>query len=698
MSMMAPADQNTAQEDQPTGLPEDPQQPGPKLIRERLAKGQKALRAQQHQFWLNHAFLHGEQWLWFNPQTRSLDQLPRDPDRVQMTVNKMWPASRNLIAKLVSRPLVFDVPPSGADDATVRAARTAESILNSLVVEHKWETIREEAAWGAWKGGVSAICVEWDSSLGDPITLPDGQQINIGDTVETALTIVDFVVEPGVRDAEKARWWIKALALPPEQVQAMYNLPKAPAADASAASTPFQAKLQSLHTKMGEEAPELTQVLTYYERPNPLNPQGSMIVVVGEEVVEGGSWPFPFKDKLNLAVGVETVIGGKWTGDTVLRMGRSIQCGINQSWSSIVEHMKQCGNARLFVPQSAVDMIDEMTDLPGEIVPYPDGTTPPAWESPPQMPGWWLQQPAALAQEMDEVLGLHDVSRGQAPANIESGLGLSILIEQDQTPIGRMTKEFAGVWGRVAQLVLDIYQENVLETRQSVIKTPGQPAETTDWTGGSLMGQTAAVVPLDAVMPRSRAQQLEFAKQAMQMGLIGTLEQFVKVADLPDQRDLLEALSPDVAKARRENHKMALGSPEPPAVFDMHAVHIQEHLNFMKGPRWDNLTPQAQQIFVLHNQAHEVIDAENMARMLSKAQISPVLASAADKNGTLPLPMQPGDMPMGAPPAGGPMKAPDNPAPAANAPTPATTDPGKKVGNAIATAKGAGHKFNPVAP
>lgn len=616
---------------------------GASQVRELLNRGLDDLRSNQHDYWMNTAFLAGEQWIYLNEQTRTLAEVPRDPERVRTQINRLRPASRTVLSKLVSRELDFEVQPSGADDATIRGARTAEAILAAVRRDHDWEGVREDAYWSAWKGGMSAVCIDWDPSAGRPAGMgPSGTTLNTGDSVETALSVVEFVVEPGVRNAETARWWIKAVALPPEQVQATFpdQFPEPPAADATAGTTPLQQKLLSLH--QGRDSSSrvgLTLVLTYYERPNPLSPEGRVLTVVGEKVVEEKPWYFPWKDRLNLVIQKETREDGSWKGTTILSSARPVQTALNQSWSSIIEHMKEAGNARLYVPQSMIDMIEEMTDLPGEFVPYPDASTPPGYVSPPSMPDWWIRQPEMLAMEIDDILGVHEASRGEAPKNIESGLGLSILIEQDATPIGRMTKEGAGCWGRLASMLLKLYEKFVKESRSSVIRTPGQPPRTTKWTGKDLKGQTEAIVPLDAVMPRSRAAQQQFAKDALQMGVIKTFAQYVKLADVPGHSDMLEAVSPDIAKARRENHTMSLGQPAVPEKFDEHTEHIQEHLSFMKSEEWDLMDDEARQIFRDHNLAHENLDAEKLGRQMSKAQVSPVLASAADATGAPVLPI-----------------------------------------------------------
>ncbi len=622
-------------------------------ILRRYDKGAKGMQVEQRQYWLNAQFLLGEQWLWWNPQTRTTEQLPRDSSRVQVTINRLWPASRSLIARAMSRSLVFEVPPTGADDATIQAAGTAESVVNAVCREHDWETLREDSLWATWKGGTSLISVEWDSSLGEPLGVNgDGRNFNEGDTVETVLSVADFVVEPGVRDSRKGSWWCKQVALPPDVVQAMYHLEEPPPADAGSTLSPYQWKVIQQERGGQTWSMNLTRVVTYYERPTQDFPQGQMAVVVNKKIVDEGPWPFAFKDHLNFVVLRETHVEGRWSGETVLSIALPVQAALNQSWCNIIEHMKQAGNARLFVPAGAIDMIEELTDLPGEIITVPDGATAPGYLSPPSMPAWWIQQPQQLREELDDILGHHEVSRGQAPGRVDSAAGISLLQESDTSPIGRLVKEQAIAFSQLGEMVLKIYQQNVLETRQAVVKTPGQPAATTPWTGGSLLEQTGCTVPPDALAPRSKAQMLQLAETAVQMGLVTSLDAFLRVAEVPDSRYIVEALEPDVAKARRENHKMALGVEVLPAVFDDHGVHIHQHLDFMKGPRWDTLGPDEQENFILHNIGHENFAAELLGRRVQQAQINPVLAGAPDHNGAQPFMPPPG--PSGAPAAAPP--------------------------------------------
>lgn len=617
----------------------------------------QTVHAEIQDYWLNTAFLSGHQWVYFNPASRRLDRWEGDPERVKAVANRIWPATRTNISKLTQRELTFNVLPTAPDDATMRGAGTAEAILHDIHRRHSWEDIRARNARSTWLGGTAAICVDWDATAGNQVD----QETFTGDTVETPLSIAEFVVEPGSRDPVRARYWIKAQALPPKQVQATYKLKDEPPADATAGLSPLQGSLMAGMDGRDSTRPELTRVLTYYERPNNANLKGTVAVVVDGKFVDAPKpWPFPFKDRLNFAVTYETQRDTTWAGETVVTMARPIQVLYNLAQSSIAEHLKNAGNARLAVPQSSMDMMESFSDLPGEMIPFPDGSEVPKWLSPPQMPGWWETYPQKLEIIMDDLMGVHDVSRGTAPTNIESGYGLSILAEHDSTPIGRMIKSQSEAWSDVGTMCLQLYSTMVKESRTSMIRTPGQVPEVVKWSGKELQGQTQAFVPEDAILPRSRAAMQAMAEKMVQMGLIQDIETYVALVELPGQHELLDRSRPDAAKARRENSLMAIKQVCIPADFDDHTIHIAEHNVFRKSARYERMSPELRNIVDTHIQAHQTMAAELAGQARQAAAIDPMLATAprGDSRPTLtPDQLPPEALSLAAPGADNPFPA-----------------------------------------
>lgn len=627
-----------------------------KFVSEKYKKSAQAMRRERYEFAINRAFLSGDQWVYWDRPRDVLRNLPRDPARVRATVNKLWPASRHLMAKLLSRPLVFEVPPADSDDATVRGAHTAEAVLLDLHREHKWEELRESLAWNTWLGGTSVLAVDWDPKAGPTIgTLPiSGEPFGTGEICSSSLTVLEVGWEPGTRDAERGLWWIRAQGLPPTEVQATYNLSVTPKADAGAAEGYLGRNL--IREDRAETPVDLSLVLTYYERPNPKRPEGVVCTVVGDKIVDGPHpWPFPFKDRLNMIVFRETKVAGRATGDTVYSAAVPIQTAYNASWSNIIEHLKLAGNARLMLPEGSVEGLDELSDLPGEMFTFNAAAGTPQWLTPATLPAWVLEEPQMLSAQIDDITGLHDVSRGVAPTNVDSGVGLSVLVEQDSTPLGALTRELAGGFERYGTLVLKLYENKVKETRTSRIRVQGRIPEVVNWTGKSLAGQTVVNVPMDAVMPRSRAAMLSFAERMLTIGVLpkDRPDIFAKIADIPDQDSLLEGVDPDAAKALRENHLMSIGQTPIPKDFDNHATHIARHNVFRKSARYETMDPEMAQLVDLHIQGHETMAAEEAGKQLAKAHISAALSGAPTGNEAAALPE--GIVPAGG--AGGPVPA-----------------------------------------
>ena len=612
---------------------------GPEKIRKLYDQGVKATQAETRRYNENLAFLQGEQWIYFSKAANRLEEMPRDESRVRATVNRLGSSCRRLLAKSLKRPLLFEVPPSAADDATIQGARIAESVLSDVKRDQNWENLREQTTIAALIGGTGLICLDWDPSAGTPLEMDEDRMVGTGEVSLTALAITEWVTEPGTRDAEYARWGIKAQALPSEEVKQTYRLPEKPAADATTALSPVQQKI--LQTDRAYKPEDLCLVLTYYERPCPEYPEGQVCVVVGSQMVDGPHpWPFPFQDRMNIAVARETKVLHRWTGDTIVSHAVPIQTLYNQIWSSIAEHTKLAGNLRILWPMGAGDAVDSLSDLPAEIIEYMvvNGAKP-EWMEPGQLPAWLIQQPEMLASEMDDLLGLPDVVRGEAPRNIESGSGLAILSEAAETPIAKLSVEVANAYARIASMALECYAEKVQESREARVDYPHQVSQTVEWSGEDLKGQTNVIVPESAVLPTSAAEVWTKGTNLFDRGAFGppgepqTMRKFAAyISSSGDEENFIEATDPDVAKAQRENYQLSLGAPCVPMDFDDHARHIEVHNTWRKSAAYEQLKespdfdmatgmgdPGPKELIDLHVIGHQILASEAAARATNMA-------------------------------------------------------------------------------
>ncbi len=247
------------------------------------------------------------------------------------------------------------------------------------------------------------------------------------------------------------------------------------------------------------------------------------------------------------------------------------------------------------------------------------------------MPEWWSSYVEQMAAQMDDTLGRHDVSRGEAPRNIESGLGIQILVEQDETPTGHIVKVIADTFGDYGSIVLQTFEAKVLpeESRKATIPQSGRPSEQVTWNGESFLGQTYARIPYESIAPINETARFQRAVLLKQIGVITSDSQFAAYVDTPGTKSLIEELNFHVAKARRENHAMALGEVMIPAAFDNHAIHIEEHNRERSTAAYERAEPQVQRVYDLHVQAHSTLAAEEAGEQALKMQYAQSLAGAA---------------------------------------------------------------------
>jgi hypothetical protein len=654
----------------------------PEKVKSRWEKGSKAVRKQVTDFYMNSLFLADEQWVAQNKATGGIDEIPRlDAERVQLTINVLRPRSRGIIAKATSRPLLFQVPPRGADDAAVMGAQLATEVITSYHDDQDWENLREDQAWVTWLGGTAGLCLDWDPTAGTkivdpqtrvPISTPNGRRaLHTGDIAGQVLSIAEMAVQPGSRNAERALYWVKCTALPPEEAKEMFGLSETPKPDAGSMVSPMQWRMLTSNEQTALDQ-QLTAVYTYYERPSK-DGDGQIVVIVAGERVEESPWVFPFTDRLNLIVTRETKIHGRWSGDTVLTSSRVPQMGVNQSWSSLVEHTKRAGNMRTWVNQATSDFIEELTDEPGEFATY-IGPEKPFILAPGAMPNWWLTQPDRLTAIIDEQLGSVEVSRGVAPRNVESGLGLSILSENANSPITALAEEQARAWEKFATMALQTLEVKATEPRTAHFEEMPDyalPAPSFEWTGEDFAGQVRVKVPLDSIRPQSPAQTQAWAQAQFDRGAID-LRQYARLVQLPEQENLLAIADPDSSKAQRENYRMSQGEVCKPAPFDDDHKHIATLVAFQKTERYELLDPQIQELFALHAQAHEQQSITKMAKASERMAVDQSLAAAATAHGGVGSPEPPAEalQQMGAP--GGDQQQISGP-PAPEAPFPGAT-------------------------
>lgn len=609
--------------------------PKPADVIELWNKADTYLLKERRDYWMNASYYAGLQWIWWDHTRNIVQELDYSTDAerfTRITVDKFGPRVTNLVARLTRSPLVWEVEPSGIDDSNLRRQRLQEQLLLSEAYEQSWDDIREEALLQTMFGGVSAISVDWDPDMGEVVAVDPVTAIPIpaGGVRLTPLSISEFTLEPGSADENSSRYWIRCIALPPEQVKERYKLDWLPQPDADAALSSRHRTLLSRRPQ--GQPPRLTLVYCYYERPTDTTPGCVVHVVNGKQVYgynDGRGWPFPFPH-LNIVLPKQRRIPRTWVGHTLLSPARDIQYAYNRARSTILEHMRKAANARLMVPVGSIEDADTVTTDPADILEYNSEIGEPHWQTAPDVPRWISNEAAQLEMEMDDIFFTHSVSRGQAPGDRNSGLALSVLAEKDDTPLGPMARNQSSVWAKVGKMTLQLYRAYAEQSgmaRTQTLTTPQGATVQFSWTAEDIDDNPQVKVPLDATAPRSK-----IATQSILTSLADRFPQafanadpiaIARMLDLPDPKGYLSTMDPDIAKAEWENGLLMQATPVMPALFDDHAKHIAQHNKERKSPAYELATPEVRQAIDVHIDAHQTLAIEESQQQLAAMQQMP---------------------------------------------------------------------------
>lgn len=640
------------------------------VIKRRYEQARRAVQFDTREYWANKSFVEGQQWIKWDNHNERYVAWRRQGNRVQTTINKMDNLVASYLGRAIKVDLVFEVPPATADDYAIEGALVGAAVINYKHDTASWEDKRDQLAIAALYGGTSALATEWD-----PNAKAFGS-VNTGDTKETVLNITEFAVEPNAKEARRARWWVKAQVLPPEEVRACYQLDYTPKPDASVGG-PFSGGLMGSPSN-NSEATKGTRVITYYERPNFLRKQGAIAVMVNDKIVWGPKpWPFPFKDHLNIEVVRETIVDAQWNGLTRLTKTRPIQVQYNFVHSNIQDHIRKVGTAKPIAPYGTAEVFDQWNDDPASPLLYPDGAQAPGYLVPPVLPTYILQQLDRLEADMQDAMGVHDISQGQAPANIESGFGLQTLQENDANPSTAFAKRLARAFANTASSDLEMYAANVKDTRTATVyQQNSNLAESVTWSGKTLAGQTHVIIPADAVIPQSKAAAQQFAQTLAGMpgylppGQEG-LTMLLELAQIPNRDDLLWYANPDEARARHDVARIMQGEVVVPKEFQNHNTAITVANRARLSPRYDTLTTKIKNALDLYVRAQQALAEEQSGQQLKRAAMSPALANTPTANAAAPLPAELSGVAPNQPAAlPGPGIAPSSSAPEPQVPSP----------------------------
>lgn len=609
----------------------------------------KSARLRYEPDWmLNRAFYEGNQWVYVSGHRLTRPHI--DPRRQLVTDNRIKPVVTSRVARKAKNRPNFSATPQGADDASNDAARVGERCL-----ENDWEALHLQPKLFSTLLWADVCCdgflkTYWDGTKGqktdyltvdgEPLRNPqDGtplrpEEIEVippevlseiqdkiqvksvaqGDLCVEIKTPFEIYPDPLATSMEDIEWLIDETIRSVEYVRKHYPTTANgeafdPHADSEIPDSPGQGYVQTGTLYSGSTAEYRgVRVREYWCKPNTKHPNGWYAVWANDTLLVADE---PFDPMPYVKFGSTEVPGRFWSRAVTTDL-RGPQEDLNILQTQIKENARRVGNPAILKSRQANVRFQ---GLPGEEILY-DSTVSdavPQYLEPPSIPPYVENQVERIEKSIEEISGMHEVSRATVPTGVTAASAINLLQEADETRIGPEIQQMEFALGQLGTKMLQL--RAAFNTDERLLKIAGQDG---NWDiqsfKGEMLGDDPHVeVQAGSQMPRSKA-----AKQAAMTEVLGLMLQYGVPIDERNMRKFLkdyevggldrlfEGFSEDAKQTNREHRILIEGiiDPLPINSFDNHEFHIAEHTEFQKSHRYYYLPDDAKARFDSHVAAH----------------------------------------------------------------------------------------------
>jgi hypothetical protein len=625
-------------------------------LKKKYAWAREYRRPFEKQWLVNIAFYLGEQWIYINKTTGQLEnaKLSMPPHKVAMVVNLIQPAVRTELAKLTKQRPVCRVVSASSDFDDKDEARVKNAILDHIWRRIGLDSVFQEGLLWAILTGTGFYIPYWNADAGDlipeyairtdefgnPVLDESGSPIpevdetgayvvsgymRTGEIAVDAVGPFSVLLDPLATDVHSVRWFFRERLTDIDDVENIYGV-RVPAESVGVLSY-LDAKVLGSRKVEGKNVCVLKE---YWERPSRKRPLGAYVVFASDTILYSGDNPYADAQvPLPLAVVRHIPVPGRIYGDSAITQLVPPQVQYNKLRSQLIEVKNIMAWPKILAPKGA--LYTNPTSRPGEIVEFNASYGRPEFWTPPPMPAYVIRELDRAKEEMIEISGIHEATRGAIPSNVRSGVAIAYITEQDETRLNVTAHSYEDAISLTATYILRLARKYYVEPRVVRIVGSDRSTKVIQFYGRDIPEDVDVHVESGSSMPKSLIAKQQLLLDLWNARVITDPAVMLKLLEFGNLEDLYHDADLDIDQAARENDMMAAGAVPQVEDFHVHELHIREHNKFRKTQRYEGLPPEIKAIFAEHVAAHQQYIA-----MRSATQV---------------LPAVPGGMPV---PTGGP--------------------------------------------
>ncbi len=534
--------------------------------------------------------------------------------------NHIAPIVDTRLSKLSRIRPALTVRAASDDESDRRSAQLASNILSAAQEDADLDGVISAATIWSEICGTAFYKTVWDAESGKVVGFTDdGKNVCEGKVKVAALS--PFEIYPyslSVEEIADQPSIIHAKALSVEDIYTLYGVrlagrdidefSLAPVTLAAMGEDGTAASLKAV--RHGFEL-----VIERYERPTSQRRGGRFTVVAGGKLLYDGELPYvngdngsreyPFVKQTSMPV------AGSFFGSSVVERLIPLQRAYNAVKNRKHEFLNRIAMGTVAVEDGSVD-VDELAEdglMPGKILVYRQGATPPEMLSLGSVPSEFFKEEEAILSEFYKVSGTGNISENaDSFAGVTSATGLQLIIDQDDMRLNVTYGSIKHAVKLIGRHILRLYRQ--FATNLRLMKFAGENnSANLFYFKGSDISSDDVVLEADSDLNMTPAQKRTVIYEILDKGLFCTADGKLSVSvknrllellgftSLADERDLSEL---NRNRAAEENLKMRSGSVEVND-YDDHEEHVKEHKAFLLT---EELSKEAEKRICAHIAVH----------------------------------------------------------------------------------------------
>lgn len=569
---------------------------------------------------LNMNFTCGNQYCDVNAAGEMCEEEKRYFWQSRRVFNHIAPIIDTRLSKLSRIRPALAVMAASDDESDRHSAALASSILAAAQEDANLDGVISQATIWAEICGTAFYKILWNAEGGKPVGVTeDGKTVREGNVQIAAVS--PFEIYPyslSVEELCDQPSIIHAKALPVEEIYSLYGV-KLEGRDIDEFSlAPFS---QSAHScgnisdfraiKRGYEL-----VIERYSRADTEHPFGRLTIVAGGKLLYDGELPYingddggreyPFVKQLSLP------LAGSFFGASVVDRLIPVQRAFNAVKNRKHEFLNRISMGTVAVEDGSVDVEELVEDglMPGKILVYRQGSTPPEMLSLGSVPEEFWKEEEHLLAEFTKIAGTGDLSENaDSFSGVTSATGLQLIIDQDDMRLNFTYSNIKRAVKTIGRHILRLFRQFATDLR--LMKYAGENNSLNlFYFKGSDISSDDVVLDADSELNMSPAQKRTVIYEILDKGLFADedgklsvsaknkLLELLGYSSLAGERDLGELHR---SRAGEENLKMRTSECAVKS-YDDHRTHIAEHTAFLLT---EELSAQAEKRICAHMEAHK---------------------------------------------------------------------------------------------